>query len=153
MTAEVVRMHTIQRVMNEFLDWRAPSLDFEESSAYRETIALFERSINAHATRALGDRELQIYRSYYVRGKGYRRQFSEVFGPEKIPAEIRYFLRRFLGKAVPADVDVLERAPGVVADLCSWLVWRSYIPEADMEAAIDEIGALAAREEQNPVNF
>lgn len=153
MTAEVVRMHTIRRVMTEFLDWRAPTLEPDEGSTYRETIALFERSINAHGTRALAERDRSIYRAYYVRGKGYRRQFSEVFGPEKIPAEIRYFLRRFLGKAVSTDVDVLERAPSVVADLCSWLVWKSYIPEDDMEAAIDELGALGARDQQNPVNF
>ena len=153
MAAEVVRMHTIQRVMNEFLAWRAPSLEPDEGSCYRETIALFERSINAHGTRSLAARDRKIYRAYYVRGKGYRRQFSEVFGPEKIPAEIRYFLRRFLGKTVSADADVLERAPNVLADLCSWLVWKSYIAEDEMEAAIDELGALAAREQQNPVNF
>ena len=49
MTAEVVRMHTIHRVMNEFLAWRAATLDPELGSTYRETLALFERSINAHA--------------------------------------------------------------------------------------------------------
>ena len=153
MTAEVVRMHTIQRVMNEFIAWRAPSLDADELAAYRQTIALFEGSINAHAMRALDDAERKIYRAYYERGRGYRRRVSEVFGPEKIPAEIRYFLRRFLGKSVAADVDVLERAPSVVADLCSWLVWKDYIPEDDLETAIDELGAQAAREAQNPVNF
>ena len=152
MTAEVVRMHTIQRVMNEFLGWRAPALDPEELVVYRETIAFFEGSINAHAARALGDAERQIYRAYYKRGTGYRRRFSEVFGPEKIPAEIRYFLRRFLGKRIPAEIDVLERAPIVVADLCSWLVWKGYIPESEMEAAIDEIGAQTFSEQQNSVN-
>ena len=76
-----------------------------------------------------------------------------MFGPEKIPAEIRYFLRRFLGKTIPADIDVLERAPNVVADLCSWLVWKGYIPESDMEAAIDELVAHAFGEQQNSVNF
>ena len=122
---------------------------------HRETIAFFEDSgsINAHATRALGDTDRRIYRAYYKRGKGYRRLFSEVFGPEKIPAEIRYFLRRFLGKTIPADIDVLERAPNVVADLCSWLVWKGYIPESEMEAAIDELGAQAFSEQQNSVNF
>lgn len=153
MTAEVVRMHTIQKVMNEFLDWRAPTLEPEELSTYRETIALFEGSINAHACRGLEGTDRAIYRVYYRRGKGYRRLFSEVFGPEKIPTEIRYFLRRFLGKTVSADLEVLERAPAIVADLCSWLVWRDYIPDSDMEAAIDELGAQAFSEQQNPVNF
>ncbi len=152
MTAEVVRMHTIQRVMNEFFGWRASSLDPEELVTYRETIAFFEGSINAHAVPALGDTERRIYRAYYERGKGYRRLFSEVFGPEKIPAEIRHFLRRFLGKTISADIDVLERAPTVVADLCSWLVWKGYIPESEMEAAIDELGAQAFSEQQDSVN-
>lgn len=153
MTAEVVRMHTIQRVMNEFLGWRAPALDPEELVVYRETIAFFEGSINAHAARSLGDTDRRIYRAYYERGTGFQRLFSEVFGPEKIPTEIRYFLRRFLGKTIPVDIDVLERAPNVVADLCSWLVWKGYIPESEMEAAIDELGAQAFSEEQNSVNF
>lgn len=153
MTAEVVRMHTIRRVMNEFLEWRASSLEPEEALTYRQTIAFFEGSINAHATRALDSAEKKIYRNYYKRGEGYRRHFSEVFGPEKIPAEIRYFLRRFLGKTVPADVDVLERAPTIVADLCSWLVWKGYIPDSEMEAAIDALGAQAFSEPQSSVNF
>ena len=54
---------------------------------------------------------------------------------------------------VPADIDVLERAPNVVADLCSWLAWKGYIPESEMEAAIDELGAQAFSEQQNSVNF
>ena len=153
MTAEVVRMHTIQRVMNEFLGWRAPALDAEDLVVYRETIAFFEGSINAHAARALGDTDRRIYSAYYKRGEGYRRLFSEVFGPEKIPSEIRYFLRRFLGKTITADIDVLERAPNIVADLCSWLVWKGYIPESDMEAAIDELGAQSFGEEQNSVSI
>ena len=152
MTAEVVRMHTIQRVMNEFLGWRASSLDPEELVTYRETIAFFEGSINAHAVRALGDTERRIYRAYYERGKGYRRLFREVFGPEKIPAEVRHFLRLFLGKTISADIDVLERAPTVVADLCSWLVWKGYVPESEMEASIDELGAQAFSEQQDSVN-
>ena len=75
-----------------------------------------------------------------------------MFGPEKIPAEIRHFRRRFLGKTIAAEIDVLERAPTVVADLCSWLVWKGYIPESEMEAAIDELGAQAFSEQQDPVN-
>lgn len=153
MTAEVVRMHTIRRVMNEFLDWRAPTLDPEELHTYRQTIAWFEGSINAHGLRGLDGREKKIYRNYYERGRGYRRHFSEVFGPEKIPGEIRYFLRRFLGKTIAVDVDVLECAPTIVADLCSWLVWKGYIPDSEMEAAIDELGARAFSEPQNSVNF
>ena len=46
-----------------------------------------------------------------------------------------------------------ERAPNVVADLCSWLAWKGYIPESEMEAAIDELGAQAFSEQQNSVNF
>ena len=98
MTAEVVRMHTIQRVMNEFLGWRASSLDPEELVTYRETIAFFEGSINAHAVRALGDTERRIYRAYYERGKGYRRLFSEVFGPEKIPERSAISSAAFSGR-------------------------------------------------------
>ena len=86
MTAEVMRMHTIQRVMNEFLDWRAPSLHPEELLTYGETIALFEGSINAHASSTL---------------------------------------------------DASERAPTV----------------AEMEAAVDELGALASSDQQDSANF
>jgi len=153
MTAEVVRMHTIQRVMNEFPGWRAPSLDPEDLVTYRETLAFFEGSINAHASRERRDTDRRIYRAFYERGKGYRRPVSEVFGPEKIPAEIHFFLRRFLGKTIAVDIDVLQRAPTVVADLCSWLVWKGYIPDAEMEAAIDELGAEAFSEQQNSVNL
>ena len=120
---------------------------------HRQTIAFFEASINAHASRGLDGPDEKIYRNYYERGKGDRRHFSEVFGPEKIPAEIRYFLRRFLGKTVSPDIDVLERAPTIVADLCSWLVWKGYIPDSEMEAAIDALGAQAFSEPQSSVNF
>jgi hypothetical protein len=145
MAADVVRLHTIQRVLTEFLQWRAPSLDPETLSSYRECLACFEKSINAHAPRALDAPERTIYRRYDIRGKGYGRQFSEVFGPEKIPREIRYFL----GSAASSSVGVFDHAPTIVADLCSWLEWKGYIPEAEMEAAIDE---LAASEPQSSAN-
>lgn len=152
MTADVVKMHTIHRVMNEFLQWRAPSLDSEALSIYQACLGCFEQSIDAHAPRALDAAERDVYRRDYVQGRGYRRPFSEVFGPEKIPREIRYFLSRFLGNAVAADIEVLEQAPSIVADLCSWLEWKGYIPESEMEAAIDELGALVLGEQQDSVN-
>lgn len=148
MAADVVRMHTIRRVLNEFLRWRAPSLDTETLSTYHECLVIFENSINAHAPRTLDAPERNIYRRYYIRGKGYERRFSEVFGPEKIPREIRYFL----GSAASSRIDVFNLAPTIVADLCSWLEWKGYIPEAEMEAAIEELGMMAFGGEQDSVN-
>jgi len=153
MAAEVVRMRTIQKVIGEFLEWRAPTLESGELAVYHGTLQLFAASTDAHGGRRLEGLERQIFRANYQRGKGYRLSFSQVFGPEKIPAEIRYFLRNFLGRAASANPDVVERAPTVIADLCAWLVWRDYVPEDEMEEAIDQIGPSHVELQQDFVNF
>ena len=138
MPAEVVRIHSIRKVFREFLGWRLPTLEPEVVSAYRDCIGLFEASIDRHASRGLAGVERTVFRSHYMPGRGYRHRFSEVFGPEKIPSEIRYFLNRFLARA-GASEDVVNHAPCVVADLCAWLVWRGYVSDELMENAIDDL--------------
>lgn len=152
MTAEIVRIRTIHRVFKEFLDWRGPSLEAGELDTYRETLASFERSINAHGARRLEPSDRSIFRTHFVPGKGYRRAFSDVFGPEKIPAEIRYFLKYFLFNMAPR-ADVIHAAPNVVADLCAWLVFQDYVPDEELEQVIDRIGASTSPRDQNSVNF
>jgi len=49
MTAEVVRIHTIQRVMNEFLGLRAASLDPEELVTHRRRIHKGPLFLETHA--------------------------------------------------------------------------------------------------------
>ena len=123
-----------------------------EFDTYRETLASFERSINAHGSRGLEPADKRVFRTHFVPGKGYRRAFSDVFGPEKIPSEIRYFLKYFLFNMAPR-ADVIHAAPDVVADLCAWLVFQDYIPDEEMEQVIDRIGASTSRQDQNSVNF
>lgn len=153
MAAVVVRMRTIHKVIREFLDWRGPSLESGELALYSGTLKLFIASIDGHGSRRLAGLERRIYRANYVQGKGYRLRFSEVFGPEKIPSEVRYFLRNFLGRAESANPDIVERAPTIIADLCAWLVWRSYVPESEMEEAIDQVGSAPPQRKQDFVNF
>jgi hypothetical protein len=143
MTADVVRFHTIQRVLDEFLQWRAPALDRETLRTYRRCIALFENSIDFHAPTCLAASNA---------GGQQSRPFCEVFGPEKIPGEIRYFLQDFLGDAVSAELDVLEQAPTIVGDLCSWLEYQGHVPESDLEAAIDDLAAFPPVDHQDSVN-
>jgi len=150
MTAEVVRIRSIRRVLKEFLDWRVPTLEPEGLEGYRHALASFEGSINQHASRSLEGVEKRVFKNYYVPGKGYRRRFSEVFGPEKIPAEIHYFLNHSLYR--DASTETLEWAPTVVADLCSWLVWKDYVAEEAVEEVIDGLGVTAVGSE-NSVNF
>ena len=152
MTAEIVRIRTIHRVFKEFLDWRGPTLEAGELDTYRETLASFERSINAHGARRLEPSDKSIFRTHFVPGKGYRRAFSDVFGPEKIPAEIRYFLKDFLFTMAPR-ADVIHAAPNVVADLCAWLVFQDYVPDEELEQVIDRIGASTSPRDQDSVNF
>ena len=152
MTAEIVRIRTIHRVFKEFLDWRGPTLEAGELDTYREALASFERSINAHGARRLEPSDKSIFRTHFVPGKGYRCAFSDVFGPEKIPAEIRYFLKYFLFNMAPR-ADVIHAAPNVVADLCAWLVFQDYVPDEELEQVIDRIGASTSPRDQNSVNF
>ncbi len=142
MSAEVMRIRSIRRVLREFLEWRIPTLDPEVHECYRGTLACFEGSIDAHAGRSLAGADKRIFRSHYIPGRGYRRRFTEVFGPEKIPSEIGYFLKNFLYRG-DATREILESAPAVVADLCSWLVFKEYVPEEALEDVIDDLGAEA----------
>ncbi len=153
MAAEVVRMRTIHKVLREFLEWRTPTLESGELALYSDTLKLFVASIDGHGSRRLAGLDRRIYRANYVQGKGYRLRFSQVFGPEKVAPEVRYFLRNFLGRSESANPDIVERAPRIIADLCAWLVWRDYVEESEMEDAIDQVGSTPTPRQQDFVNF
>lgn len=152
MAAEVVRIRTIHRVFKEFLDWRGPSLEPEALRNYREVLDFFELSINQHAVEHLDGGDEGGLHGWLSPARGSRRRITEIFGPDKIPSEIHRFLRDSLYEYSPR-LEVLELAPNVVADLCSWLVWRDYVSDSLMEEIIDAIGAQGWSHGRDSVNF
>lgn len=147
MAAEVVRIRTIHRVFGEFLNWRGPSLEPDELRRYREVLALFEDGINDHAVECLGGADDRPRDDAVA-----ARRFTEISGPEKILFEITHFLRDSLYDYSPR-ADVVDLAPSVIADLCSWLVWKGYVSDSEMEESIDEIGSQEWSPGRDSVNF
>ncbi|HXV63903.1 MAG TPA: hypothetical protein VEK15_24595 [Vicinamibacteria bacterium] len=124
---------SIDAVLAEFVESRRPTLDESEIRLYRHVILLLELCLNNYGHRNLDARERAFYEARYHDGK---KLFFELFGPDKILAELDFFASTFLAKDVHTSERVYRLAPEVVADLRQWLVREQYVAAAEDEKAI-----------------
>lgn len=124
---------TIDAVTEEFLALQQEHSSPTEFDLYSQVLRFFKLSINGHAHTKLDKNERTYFQQYLVPGKGYSRTLSTLFGPEKMPAEVKYFFRRFLGKYAYVGDEFERRAPGILKEFFAWMVHEKHIPELDIQ--------------------
>lgn len=97
MCAEIVKLPqvprpTIEQALEEFLAEQRASLKPTTMAKYEETIELLRHYLNRYAVGGLPKKERAFYyRCCEARGKK-RREFCQLFGPEKIIENLALFL-------------------------------------------------------------
>lgn len=124
---------SIDSVLAEFVERRRQTLSEVEIRLYGHVILFLELCLNNYGHRNLDERERAFYEAHYHDGK---KLFFELFGPDKILAELDFFTSTFLAKDVHASERVIGLAPQVVADLRQWLVREQYVAAVEDEMAI-----------------
>lgn len=123
---------TIDAVTEEFLALQRALLDEEGYAMTRSVIGSFRTSVNSHAHHRFDKDEKAFWHQYRIPGHGYRVYLSSLFGPEKIPWEVKYFFRHYLGNYVIVGDEFRRRAPGIVRGFLEWMVQEQYVPPLDI---------------------
>jgi len=135
----------IKAVLAEFLADQRKRLKPKTLSRYESIVALFEASMDGYAYQDLDEDETALWDSFYDAQGAEHREFCEIFGPEKIPENVREFLGYFMPHKVICGKDLLRAAGRVTKKLCKWLADKGFVAS---DAAVDmgDSGARASKE-------
>lgn len=111
--------HTIDTALRLFASERTPELRENDARLYRYVLFLLELCINNYGHRNLDPDERAFFERAYHRE---RKDFFELFGPEKLLPELSFFCSKYLDGDVLTSERVRKRAPMVVKELTSWLL-------------------------------
>ena len=135
---------TIEAVMDEFLTERKEQLSPQEWNDYRDTLDLLKSHLNGYAYENLSSQERQFFEKHYNAPGEASRRFCQLFGPEKIPENLRMFLDYFLVRKVMAGPGFSEKAGKISSEFMSWLGEHGYISNREAEEGSEE-GRIASR--------
>ena len=122
---------SIRTALERFLEDRRSTLPPGELRLYRHVVFFLALCVNNYGHRNLDLAERDLCEKHRFGAFGAERDFFEVFGPEKLLAELDFFSRRFLSEDVHTSSRVVGRATEVVEDLERWLVESELVtPEA-----------------------
>jgi len=125
---------TIRSALEEFARERQGELPSHQSRLVRRVLLFLALCINNYGHRNLGEEERdELERHFYAPGEA-QRHFFEVFGPEKLLAELEFFHGSYLRTDVQTTEQVEKQAESVVADLRQWLVEKGYLDPAALAA-------------------
>lgn len=149
MSSNVERLVTearpnIEEVLEAFLKDQRRRISAKTFSRYKSVVELLQRYLDGYAYESLSDAESRFFdRRFNAEGKDHR-EFCQLFGPEKISANLHGFLSVFLIRKVMAGEDFKKAAGTVTHKLSKWLAEKEYVsPEVGEEGA--ELGSVAAR--------
>jgi hypothetical protein len=94
----------------------------------QEALQLFSRCLNEYAYLNLSKEEAEVYRNGRLDGK----TFCQLFGPNKIAANIRHFAFTFLVCQKVGSPSVLERVAKVLEQFCKWLAAKNFVSADDI---------------------
>lgn len=136
---------TIEQALEEFLAEQQNKLKPKTSSGYRDVLQLLKDYINGYALQNLTNAESAFLDKHYNAEGKERREFCQLFGPDKITEELGMFLGYFMTRKVMAGADFKRLAGTVTKKLSKWLAEKGYVSEDDAELGEEE-GAEAARD-------
>jgi CO dehydrogenase/acetyl-CoA synthase delta subunit len=136
---------TIEAVLAEFLEEQRKRLKSSTMRKYEDIIDLFQSCLNNYAYQSLDKQESALFDRLYNAVGDERREFYQVFGPEKIPGNVSEFLNYFIIRKVMCGKELKQTAGTVIKKLGKWLQEKEYVRS---ESAIEVVdcGATAAKE-------
>ena len=136
---------TMEQVLDEFLSAQRKRLNLRAFTQYSHIIDLFKNCMNSYGYQSLTKAESALFEKHFNATGDQRRQFCQIFGPDKIIENIGEFLSYFMIRKVIAGRDLMRAAGTVTKKLSAWLTEAGYVPLREAEEG-GRIGAEAARE-------
>lgn len=136
---------TIEEVLDEFLAEQRNRLKPRTMAKYEDIVGLLKSCLDNYAYQGLSEAESALFDRHYEAEGEEHREFCQVFGPEKIPENLSYFLGFFMIRKVWAGKGLKAAAGTVTRKLSEWLAGKDYITEEDSLEGAEE-GAAAARD-------
>jgi hypothetical protein len=135
----------IDQIFLEFLAGQKRQLKRAAFSKYESVIDLFRSYLNGYAYEGLSSAESALFERHYNAKGEDRREFCQLFGPDKIVENFRGFLGYFMIRKVLAGQDVKRAAGTVTKRLSKWLAEKGTISQEAAREGAGE-GAGAARD-------
>ena len=135
----------IEAVLEEFLADQRARLKPKTLSKYEDVIRLFKDCMDSYGHQGLDNAERALFEQLYNAKGDMRREFCQIFGPEKIPDSVGEFLGYFMVRKVMCGKELMRAAGIVTRKLGKWLVEKGYV-DAVQGAAMSERGGAAARD-------
>lgn len=136
---------TIAEVFQEFLADQEKRVKVKTLQKYEGIIGLFESCINDFGYQTLTKEELNIFNRFYNARGRMQRDFTHIFGPEKIPENVGEFLSYFMIRKVMCSKELKRSAGTVIKKLAAWLEENEYITKEEYKEMV-ALGARAVRE-------
>ena len=150
MAAKITRLpqpasHTIEQVFDEFLGDQRRRLRPRTLSKYEDVLGLLRDYLNRYAYQSLSTAEAALFDRYYNAPGDKHLEFYQLFGPDKIVANLGGFLGYFMIRKVVAGQDLKRAAGTVMKKLSTWLAAQGHVAEDEAQEGAD-LGAEAARD-------
>ncbi len=136
---------TIDQVFDEFLDEQRRRLRPRTLSKYEDVLGLLRDHLNGYAYQSLSKAESALFDRYYNAQGDEHLEFCQLFGPDKIVANLGGFLGYFMIRKVVAGQDLKRAAGTVTKKLSTWLAGQGHVAENEAQDGAD-LGAEAARD-------
>ena len=136
---------TIDQLFDEFLDEQRRRLRPRTLSKYEDVLGLLRDHLNGYAYQSLSKAESALFDRYYNAQGDEHLEFCQLFGPDKIVANLGGFLGYFMIRKVWAGQDLKRAAGTVTKKLSTWLAGQGHVAENEARDGAD-LGAEAARE-------
>ena len=145
MAAKITRLpqpasHTIEQVFDEFLGDQRRRLRPRTLSTYEDVLGLLRDHLNGYAYQSLSTVEAALFDRYYNAPGDKHLEFCQLFGPDKIVANLGGFLGYFMIRKVVAGQDLKRAAGTVTKKLSTWLAHRVTSPRTKLKR-----GRISAR--------
>ena len=119
MAAKITRLpqpasHTIEQVFDEFLGDQRRRLRPRTLSKYEDVLGLLRDHLNGYAYQSLSTAEAALFDRYYNAPGDKHLEFCQLFGPDKIVANLGGFLGYFMIRKVVAGQDLKRAGVGLI---------------------------------------
>ena len=150
MAAKITRLPqpaspTIDQVFDEFLGEQRRRLRPRTLSNYEDVLGLLRDHLNGYAYQSLSTADSALFDRYYNAQGDEHLEFCQLFGPDKIVANLGGFLGYFMIRKVVAGQDLKRAAGTVTKKLSKWLAAQGHVAENEAQEGAD-LGAEAARD-------
>lgn len=117
----------IRQVLDEFLEAQRRRLKPRTVSKYEHIVELLEHHLDDYAVADLDERERALLHAAEARQPDAPPRYCDLFGPDRIPAQVGMFLNYFMVRKVMAGKELMQAAGTVTRRLGSWLGERRYL--------------------------